>query len=125
MDVRRHVAAIALFAVQLLQGVLPAVGASCERQVVAASTASVVDAVAAHHHHGAPVDPDGTPVPAPAQQHAPVACPMAMACTVTGVMTSAVAVSTVDVDIDVHRPLHVADWPISLDIAPEPPPPRG
>ena len=34
-------------------------------------------------------------------------------------------VSTIDVAIDVHRPAHAADWPVSLDIAPEPPPPRG
>jgi hypothetical protein len=50
---------------------------------------------------------------------------MAMACAVTGIVSLAVAVSTVDVDIDVHRPMHVADRPISLDVAPEPPPPRG
>jgi hypothetical protein len=35
MRVSRHIAAIALFGVQLLQGVLPAAGAVCERQMVA------------------------------------------------------------------------------------------
>jgi hypothetical protein len=50
---------------------------------------------------------------------------MAMACTVVGVLSPAVVVSIVDVAIDVHRPVHAADWPVSLDLAPEPPPPRG
>ncbi len=138
MDVRRRIAAIALFGVQLLQGVFPAVGAVCELQtstVTAPATVSTTASASAHHDHGASADhtpspsadvSTGAPVSAPVHHpHAPVACPMAMACTVVGVMGSAVAVSTVDVAIDVHRPVHVADWPVSLDIAPEPPPPRG
>jgi hypothetical protein len=130
MRVGRHIAAIALFGVQLLQGVLPAAGASCERPITQAAmpvagTAygpAETTSAPAHHHHAVP----DAPVSAPAEHpHGPVACPMAMACTVVGVLSSAVEVSTVDVAIDVHRPVHAADWPVSLDIAPEPPPPRG
>ena len=117
MRVSRHIAAIALFGVQLLQGVFPAAGAVCERQTVATPTPALVSA--AHHHHDT-----SAPAPAPSE-HTPAACPMAMACTVVGVVSPAVVVSIVDVAIDVHRPVHVADWPVSLDIAPEPPPPRG
>jgi hypothetical protein len=131
MRVSRHIAAIALFGVQLLQGVLPAAGASCERPIASAAMpmlAGTAHGPAAtttaptHHHHAAP----DAPVSAPAEHpHAPAACPMAMACTVVGVLNSAVEVSTVDVAVDVHRPTQAADWPVSLDIAPEPPPPRG
>jgi len=128
MRVRRHIAAIALFGVQLLQGILPAAGAVCERQTAATPTAGLVSAAqppaatGSHHHH----DAGGTNESDPAEHpHSPVACPMAMACTVVGVVSSAVEVSSVDVAIDVHRPVHAADWPVSLDIAPEPPPPRG
>jgi len=127
MRVCRHIAAIALFGVQLLQGVLPAAGAVCERQMVATPTPALESAAqppaatGSHHHHHA-----SAPGPAPSEHpHTPVACPMAMACTVVGVVSSAVVVSTIDVAIDVHRPVHAADWPVSLDIAPEPPPPRG
>jgi hypothetical protein len=131
MRVSRHVAAIALFGVQLLQGVLPAAGASCERPIAPAAmpmlagTAhgpSATTTAPAHHHHAVPDAPESAPAEHP---HAPAACPMAMACTVVGVLSSAVEVSTVDVAIDVHRPVHAADWPVSPDIAPEPPPPRG
>ena len=131
MRVSRHIAAIALFGVQLLQGVLPAAGAACERPITSAAVPVVAGAAQgpttastapAHHHHAVP----DAPVSAPAEHpHAPAACPMAMACTVVGVLSSAVEVSTVDVAIDVHRPVHAADWSVSLDIAPEPPPPRG
>ena len=130
MRVSRHIAAIALFGVQLLQGVLPAAGAACERQAAASPTPALVSDVqptavtVSHHHHGAT---DTTaPAPAPAEHpHTPAACPMAMACAVVGVMSPAVVVSIVDVAIDVHRPVHAAVSPVSLDIAPEPPPPRG
>ncbi len=142
MDVRRRIAAMALFGVQLLQGVFPAVGSVCERPIFAATspvaevaTDAATGGTTVHHHHDAPADltpPSasrgltGAPMTAPEHHpHTPVACPMAMACTVVGVMSLAVAVSTVDVAVDVHRPVHVADWPVSLDIAPEPPPPRG
>jgi len=117
MDVRRRIAALALFGVQLLQGVLPAAGAACERPAVVETIARVSQSTDPHQHHD-------TPMPVE-HSHAPAACPMAMACTVVGVMGLVVAVTTVDVDVDVHRPLHVADWPVSLDIAPEPPPPRS
>lgn len=113
MELRRRIAAIALFGVQLLQGVLPAAGAACEP--TAAVVASVTATTSAPHHHGQPAE----------HPHAPAACPMAMACAVAGVMSEAVAVSTVEVTIDVHRPRHVTAWPASLDVAPEPPPPRG
>ncbi|QJR37829.1 hypothetical protein [Gemmatimonas groenlandica] len=139
MDVRRRIAALALFGVQLLQGVLPATGADCERAVVSKKTVGVAAPADLHRHHvsavseassAAPVAnehaADPAPQPVPVQHsHAPAACPMAMACTVVGVMSAAVAVNTVDVAVDVHRPVHVTDWPVSLDIAPEPPPPRG
>ncbi len=139
MDVRRRIAAIALFGVQLLQGVLPAAGAACERTAVADAPARIATTADPHQHHAAEVNelsPSApmanahashqAPQPVPVQHsHAPAACPMAMACTVVGVMSAAVAVSTVDVAVDVHRPRHVADWPVSLDIAPEPPPPRA
>ena len=127
MRVSRHIAAIALFGVQLLQGVLPAAGAACERQTMATPTPALVSgaqppaASGAHHHHDT-----SAPAPAPSEHpQTPAACPMAMACTVVGVVIPAVMVSIVDVAIDVHRPLHVAGSPVSLDIAPEPPPPRG
>ena len=127
MRVSRHIAAIALFGVQLLQGVLPAAGAVCERQAAAAPTPALVSAAqlpaatGSHHHHDAAAHES-----APAEHpQAPTVCPMSMACTVVGVVSAAVVVSTIDVAIDVHRPIHVADWPVSLDIAPEPPPPRG
>jgi hypothetical protein len=127
MRVSRHIAAIALFGVQLLQGVLPAAGAVCERQTVATPAPSLVSAAqppaatGAHHHHEA-----GASGPAPSEHpHTPAACPMAMACTVVGIVSPSVVVSIVDVAIDVHRPVHAADWPVSLDVAPEPPPPRG
>jgi hypothetical protein len=128
MRVSRHIAAIALFGVQLLQGVLPAAGAVCERQMVAIPTPALASDVqptavtGSHHHH----DVGGPQEPAPSEHpHSPAACPMAMACTAVGVVSSAVVVSSIDVAIDVHRPLHVAGSPVSLDIAPEPPPPRG
>lgn len=128
MRVSRHIAAIALFGVQLLQGLLPAAGAACERQLAATPAAALVSdappssATGSHHHHEAA----GTDESAPAEHsHTPAACPMAMACTVIGVVSPAIVVSIVDVAIDVHRPMHVANWPVSLDIAPEPPPPRG
>jgi len=128
MRVSRHIAAIALFGVQLLQGVLPAAGAVCERQTVATPTPALASvavppaATGSHHHHEAAAPHESAPAEHP---HSPAACPMAMACTVVGVMSPAVVVSIVDVAIDVHRPVHAADWPVSLDIAPEPPPPRG
>lgn len=128
MRVSRHIAAIALFGVLLLQGVLPAAGAVCERQAAAAPTPALVSAAqppaatGSHHHHDAAAPHESAPTEHP---QAPTACPMAMACTVVGVVSSAVVVSTIDVAIDVHRPIHAADWPVSLDIAPEPPPPRG
>ena len=128
MRVSRHIAAIALFGVKLLQGVLPAAGAVCERQAAAAPTPALVSAAqppaatGSHHHHDAAAPHESAPTEHP---QAPTACPMAMACTVVGVVSSAVVVSTIDVAIDVHRPIHAADWPVSLDIAPEPPPPRG
>lgn len=128
MRVSRHIAAIALFGVQLLQGVLPAAGAACERQTAATPTPALVSDVqpaavtGSHHHH----DAAGIDESAPAEHpHTPADCPMAMACTVVGVVSSTVVVSTVDVAIDVHRPVHAAVSPVSLDIAPEPPPPRG
>jgi len=128
MRVSRHIAAIALFGVQLLQGVLPAAGAVCERQAAAAPTPALVSAeqppaaTGSHHHHEAAAPHESAPAEHP---QAPTACPMSMACTVVGVVSSAIVVSTIDVAIDVHRPIHVADWPMSLDLAPEPPPPRG
>ena len=128
MRVSRHIAAIALFGVQLLQGVLPAAGALCERQAAAAPTAALVSAAqppaatGSHHHHEAAPPHESAPAEHP---QAPTACPMSMACTVVGVLSPAVVVSIVDVAIDVHRPVHAADWPVSLDLAPEPPPPRG
>ncbi|WP_411282147.1 hypothetical protein [Gemmatimonas sp.] len=131
MGVRQRIVAIALFGVQLLQGMLPAAGAACERETTAATTAAIAatapDVPSVHHHHRAPADPSsGTPTSEPVQHpHAPASCPMAMACTISGVLSSTVAVSTVDVDVDVHRSVHVAEWPVSLDIAPEPRPPRG
>lgn len=139
MDVRRRIAAIALFGVQLLQGVLPAAGAACERIAVADAPARIATTADPHQHHAAAVSEASSPAPignahanhqapqpVPGQHsHAPAACPMAMACTVVGVMSAAVAVTTVDVAVDVHRPLHVSDWPVSLDVAPEPPPPRA
>lgn len=128
MRVSRHIAAIALFGVQLLQGVLPAAGAVCEREAAAPPTPALVRAAqppaatGSHHHHDAAPPHESAPAEHP---QAPTACPMAMACTVVGVLSPAVVVSIVDVAIDVHRPIHVADWPVSLDLAPEPPPPRG
>lgn len=128
MRVSRHIAAIALFGVQLLQGVLPAAGAVCERQAAAPPTPALVSAeqppaaTGSHHHHDAAPPHESAPAEHP---QAPTACSMAMACTVVGVLSPAVVVSIVDVAIDVHRPIHVADWPVSLDLAPEPPPPRG
>jgi hypothetical protein len=131
MRVRRHLAAAVLFGVQLLQGILPAAGASCERPMaqVAVSVAEGAGAAAAthhaattHYHHAQP----SAPASAPAEQpHDVAVCPMAMACAAVGVASSAVVVSTVDVAIDVHRPVRAADWPVSFDLAPEPPPPRG
>ena len=126
MRVSRQIAAIALFSVQLLQGVLPAAGAMCEWQTAAIPTPALASdvqptaAAGSHHHHDAEA-----PAPAPSEHpHSPAACPMAMACTVIGVMSPAVVVAIVDVAIDVHRPVYAADWPVSLDLAPEPPPPR-
>ncbi len=128
MKVSRHIAAIALFGVQLLQGVFPAAGAVCERQMAAIPAPALVSdmpttaVTGSHHHH----DVGGPQESAPSEHpHSPAACPMAMACTVVGVVSSAVVVSSIDVAIDVHRPMHVAGSPVSLDIAPEPPPPRG
>ncbi|WP_373069131.1 hypothetical protein, partial [Gemmatimonas sp.] len=82
MDVGRRIAAIALFGVQLLQGVFPAAGVDCERHtvVVAAPVAALAAEVAsAHSHHGAPaVVSTDAPMPVPIQhRHAPAACPMA------------------------------------------------
>ena len=128
MRVSRHIAAIALFGVQLRQGVLPAAGAVCEREAAAPPTPALVRAAqppaatGSHHHHDAAPPHESAPAEHP---QAPTACPMAMACTVVGVLSPAVVVSIVDVAIDVHRPVHAADWPVSLDLAPEPPPPRG
>ena len=128
MRVSRQIAAIALFSVQLLQGVLPAAGAVCEREAAAPPTPALVRAAqppaatGSPHHHDAAPPHESAPAEHP---QAPTACPMAMACTVVGVLSPAVVVSIVDVAIDVHRPVHAADWPVSLDLAPEPPPPRG
>ena len=128
MRVSRQFAAIALFGVQLLQGVLPAAGAVCEREAAAPPTPALVRAAqppaatGSHHHHDAAPPHESAPAEHP---QAPTACSMAMACTVVGVLSPAVVVSIVDVAIDVHRPVHAADWPVSLDLAPEPPPPRG
>lgn len=142
MEVLRHIAALALFGAHLLQGILPAAGATCASQPVAAPLmiaapvpADVPPAVHQHHAAADHATPDraqtsggsaAIPTSTPDQHsHSPAACPMAMACTVVGVLSSSVAVSIVDVAIDVHRPVHAADWPVSPDIAPEPPPPRG
>jgi len=131
MRVRRHLAAAVLFGVQLLQGILPAAGASCERPMAQVAVSVAVGAAAAsathhaattHHHHAQP----SAPASAPAEQpHDVAVCPIAMACAAVGVASSAVVVSTVDVAIDVHRPVRAADWPVSVDLAPELPPPRG
>jgi hypothetical protein len=131
MRVRRHLAAVVLFGVQLLQGILPAAGASCEQPMAqvamsvaehAGPTSATHHAAQAHHHHAQP----DTPASAPAgQPHDVAVCPMAMACAAVGMASSAVVVSTVDVAVDVHRPVRAADWPVSFDLAPEPPPPRG
>lgn len=126
MEVRRHIAALALFGVHLLQGILPAAGAACDRQSPVAVRAPVTVAPAAHHHRLVPDVSIALPASAPVEHdHTPAACPMAMTCSVVGVLSGSVAVSTVDVTVDVHRPVQVAAWPVSTVIAPEPPPPRG
>ncbi len=136
MWVRRQLAAIALISAQLFQGLLPATGAVCASVDATAVSADAGAPVAetgsqalqshqAHQHHQPPVtqpieqnaDPaDDTP--------ATVNCPMAMMCAVAGVASRTTSVSLIDVTIDTHRPEHPADWPDSLDICPEPPPPR-
>ena len=137
MQVRRYIAAIALSGAHLLQGLLPAAGAACERLTITAVIAPAAGATAGHHHdmvsnQASPIHARTTnaalaaPASAPGQhRHAPAACPMAMSCTVGGVLSSRVAVTITVVAIDVHRSVQTADWPVSLDIAPEPPPPRG
>ena len=137
MQVRRYIAAIALSGLHLLQGILPAAGDACERLTTTAVIAPAAGTAVGHHHEmvSDQASPNharttrvalAAPAAAPGQhRHAPAACPMAMACTVVGVSSSPVAVTIAVVAIDVHRSVQTADWPVSLDIAPEPPPPRG
>ena len=136
MQVRRYIAAIVLFGVHLQQGMLPAAGPVCQL----ATAAGMVPAAgtAAGHHHGMVSDrvladhARTTDVAlaatgsAPGEhRHALAACPMATACAVGGALSSPIVVTIALLAIDVHRSVQAADWPVSLDIAPEPPPPRG
>lgn len=56
--------------------------------------------------------------------HTPASCPMAMMCAISGVVIRAESVPELDRTIDAPRTANNDDWPSSLDITPEPPPPR-
>jgi hypothetical protein len=143
MWVHRRLAALALFGVQLLQGTLPAVGGACVdapsasgRDVVATAPAptGVMPTATAHHGHHAAATATSAPTAAPtgssaptdtpAHPHESTTCPMAMACAVAGLMSTAVAVELHDVLMVTDRSETVADRLVSVDVTPEPPPPR-
>lgn len=137
-------AAAFLLGVHLLQVVLLAASAVCERGMtsgtVEAITGQVAAAMPAHDHaahgHGHGAHPSGvttavpaaTPESAPAHHHAPESdgeCPMAMACTVTAVAAELPTLETPVVLVTADVVPHVAQVPASLHHAPEPPPPRA
>lgn len=140
MWVHRRLAALALFGVQLLQGTLPAAGGVCADAAPAtaheAGAVTVVVAPPHHGHAGAPQDAaahaamnaSDTPAPAdsssPAHPHESTTCPMAMACAVAGLMSTAVAVELHEVLVTTDRSERIADRLVSVDVTPEPPPPR-
>lgn len=135
MWVHRRLAALALFGVQLLQGTLPAVGGACVDAAPATGhQASAVATVVAPAHHGHDMaahaamqtsdTPSPTDAPAPAHPHESATCPMAMACAVAGLMSTAVAVELHEVLVTTDRTERIADRLVSVDVTPEPPPPR-
>jgi hypothetical protein len=143
MWVHRRLAALALFGIQLLQGTLPAVGGACVDapsasggDVVATAPAptGVMPTATAHHGHHAAANATSTPAAAPTESSAPTdtpahphestSCPMAMACAVAGLMSTAVAVELHEVLVTTDRSEPIADRLVSVDVTPEPPPPR-
>ena len=148
MWVHRRLAALALFGVQLLQGTLPAVGGACVDapsasggDVVATAPAptgvmptDVMPTATGHHGHHAAANatsaPAATssessaPTDSPAHPHESITCPMAMACAVVGLMSTAVAVELHEVLVTTDRSERIADRLVSVDVTPEPPPPR-
>jgi hypothetical protein len=134
MWVFRQLAAVTLIAVQLLQGVLPAVG-DCATMRQASGGAAVAESAAAepgHAHHTvrAAVAPTPGDDARPHdhepgdQSHTPADCAMAMMCANAGVVSRMVVETLPDGPIRAHRTEHPADRPASLDLSPEPPPPR-
>ena len=148
MWVHRRLAALALFGIQLLQGTLPAVGGACVDapsasggDVVATAPAptgvmptGVMPTATAHHGHHAAANATSAPTAAPTESSAPTdtpahphestSCPMAMACAVAGLMSTAVAVELHEVLVTTDRSEPIADRLVSVDVTPEPPPPR-
>ena len=135
MWVHRRLAALALFGVQLLQGTLPAVGGACVDAAPATGhQASAVATVVAPAHHGHDMaahaamqtsdTPSPTDAPDPAHPHESATCPMAMACAVAALMSEPVAVELHDKPVPTASSEHSADRLVSVDVTPEPPPPR-
>lgn len=135
-------AAALLLGVHLLQVVLLAASAVCERGMTSGTVKAITGQVAAAmpdhdhsvHQHGAHPSgvttavPAATPESAPAHHHAPQSdgeCPMAMACTVTAVAAELPTLETPVVLVTAEVVPHVAQVPASLHLAPEPPPPRA
>jgi hypothetical protein len=68
--------------------------------------------------------PSPTDAPAPAHPHESATCPMAMACAVAALMSEPVAVELHDIPVPTASSEHSADRLVSVDVTPEPPPPR-
>jgi hypothetical protein len=131
-------AASLVLGVHLLQVLLLAASAVCERGATAnampATTRLAAGALVGHHarshQHGGHGTAVTTPAPEslPPQHHAPTsdgACPMAMACTVTAMAAELPTIESRVVRVAAELVPHVAEAPASLHHAPEPPPPRA
>jgi hypothetical protein len=139
-------AAAALACVHLLQVILLAASAVCDRALgdtthhapatatVASVSAASADAHAAHHvahiesRTESPTESHATPhTPQPAPHHTShtTNCPMAMACASPAIVVPVPTLTSTEVRVSTARIIHDDVMLRSLRAAPEPPPPRG
>jgi hypothetical protein len=141
-------AASLLLGVHLLQVILLAASAVCDLPGAASAhtahaaqvTAAAVGSDDQHRAHHAQPEHDHAGRGEPGAElsadqssqhpshHTPAqnaACPMAMACTVTAVVAPVPTFVTTEVQVPTLRVPHTASAPLSLRLAPEPPPPRA
>ena len=127
-------AAAVLVGVHLLQVILLAASAVCDRSVGdAGNPPATVAATATHHHdghgsaHGGAHDmPSGESAPeTPPHTSHTTSCPMAMACAATAIVVPVPMLASGEVRVRTEAIRHDAHVLRSAHHAPEPPPPRG